>query len=194
LAETERQSDQRLLPLCEKLGWNATLIQNIIPLYDYFLEMRNCVVHRAGRANEGIINLARSNNLDKCMQNWPLEADKHLPELPNLKNGGKIELLPRHAVLASIVCHHAAIQLNKKLIEFLGDQGVVYMTAHHALFGNDRIPRFNEKSADRLINNILTNRYRVTSNSTESVIRILKELDVWKVCQRRFGELYADTN
>lgn len=190
-ATFEAHDGEHLVPLCKKLGWDVKPLDFLLPIFDYFSIARNCVVHRAGRASEAMVKHANSQSLRDCIAGWPCDGGKSLPALPKVETDREIAFMPRHAVLASIVCHQAAIHLNVRLINVLGERGVVYMAAYHTLLGDDRIPRRNEKSAVRLIDYALGGRYRVSEFTAEQTISLLKEMGRWKQCLSRFQSLYS---
>jgi len=176
--------------LFTQLGWSIDPIEFLVPLFDYLSLARNCIVHRSGRASEAFVKHAESPGLATCLSEWPSARGKKLPLLPTVERDQEIPFLPRHSVLATDVCHRAAHHLNAKLASFLGKPGIVYMAAYHTLLADERIPTKAKNSAESLVNYALVGRYRIEDlNSTETV-PILKKLNRWSQCLRRFEELY----
>ena len=99
--------------------------------------------------------------------------------------GKEIPILPRHAVLAAEVCYRIALNINEKLRELLGTEGLVYMAAYHALLSEDRIPTHGRKFPESFINYVLTGRYRVDVGKRE-VIGVLKSIGKWNEYRRTF--------
>jgi hypothetical protein len=131
--EEENEDRERLRPLFNSLQWDIKPIDYLLPLYDYFVIVRNCVVHRSGRASPALVERAASSALAQCIECWPSKPGKTIPELPLIQAGHDIPLLPRHVILFSEVCQRIALHINSRLLEFLGVQGLVYLATHHAL-------------------------------------------------------------
>jgi hypothetical protein len=190
LPEDEDDSKEVLVRLFAQLGWDMKPIAFLVPLFDYFSIARNCVVHRSARASEALVEQAQSSALAACLAAWPSARGKKLPTLPNVEQSREIPFLPRHSILASEVCYRAAEYVNTRLASFLGESGIVYMAAHHTLLADERIPTAAKNSADRIVNYALAGRYRVVDLDPLESVKLLKQLDCWRKCLRRYEKLY----
>jgi len=103
--------------------------------------------------------------------------------------GKEIPLLPRHAVLAAEVCYRIALDINEKLRDSLGTEGLVYMAAYHSLFSDDRLPTRGRRFPESLINLVLTERYRIDVDKKE-VIAVLKSIGKWAEYRETFEKLF----
>ncbi|WP_263408837.1 hypothetical protein [Terriglobus tenax] len=177
--------------LYKQLGWNTSSIQEVEPLYEYFAKLRNCIVHRSGRANAELNRYAAGARLKSCVENWSGPRKKKLPALPAVVLGEFVSVLPRHAILACEVSRRIAIDSNARLLNYLGDEGVVYMAAHHSLLSKRPIATNARKSAQALLNTILTGRYRVKLAERTEAVHLLSEIDKWKPYLRKFERLYS---
>lgn len=187
--EGARIASQDLPVFYSELGWDDKAIKPLTPLFDYFVVIRNCIAHQSGRANGTLVELDVSQNLKKCSRSWRSKRNKKLPRLPAVTLGTEIPLLPRHAVLAAEVCYRIALDVNEKLRESLGTEGLVYMAAYHSLLSDDRIPTRGRKLPESLINLVLTERYRIDLDKTE-VIAILKSIGKWAEYRETFEKLF----
>jgi hypothetical protein len=174
------------------LGWDIKPIKYLLPLLDYFVLARNCIVHRSGRASEALVVEAGSSGLRDCIRAWPSKPGKTIPQLPDVQEGGDIPFLPRHAILFSEVCQRAAVEIDSLLSGFLGVEGIVYMAAYHALLADDRIRTIARRSPEQVINHILAERCHVPIPDKYEVISILKKLDIWKQCRSKYNKLYPN--
>jgi hypothetical protein len=172
------------------LKWDDKTLAGVLPLFNYFTVIRNCIAHQSGRANETLIMLDASEGLRKCLEAWHPEGKRRLPALPVLTTGREIPLLPRHAVLACEVCYRIASDINEKLRQSLGAEGLVYMAAYYALLSDERIETKAKKLPESLVNIILTGRYRVTVETTTEVITILRSIGKWDDYRRKFEHLF----
>ncbi len=96
-------------------------------------------------------------------------------------------------ILFSEVCQRIALHINLRFLEFLGMRGLVYLAAHHALLYENRIHTRARRSPEQLINLLLTERCQVQLADKFEVIRILKELNLWNECQRKYTKLFPNT-
>jgi hypothetical protein len=110
--EEENEDRERLGPLFNSLQWDIKPIEYLLPLYDYFVIVRNCVVHRSGRASPALVEKAASSALAQCIKWWPSKPGKTIPQLPLIQAGDDIPLLPRHVILFSEVCQRIALHIS----------------------------------------------------------------------------------
>jgi len=172
------------------LRWDITPIEYLLPLLDYFVLARNCIVHRSGRATEALVEEAKSSELSECIHAWPSKPGKKIPQLPDVQEGRDIAFLPRHAILFSEVCQRAAIEIDSLLSRFLGVEGIVYMAAYHALLADNRVQTIARRSPEQVINHVLAQRCRVPIPDKYEVISILKKLEIWSQCRTKYNKLY----
>jgi len=189
--EGSGNASQNLTVFYRELGWDDTAIKPFTPIFDYFVVLRNCIAHQSGRANATLIELDESEDLKECLRGWKSKRDRKPAPLPAVAVGKEIPILPRHAVLAAEVCYRIALNINEKLRELLGTEGLVYMAAYHALLSEDRIPTHGRKFPESLINYVLTNRYRVDVGKRE-VIGVLKSIGKWNEYRRTFDRSFPN--
>lgn len=195
-AESDHSSeidDEGISPtkLYAELAWNKGILDTLSPLYEYFSKVRNCIVHRSGRASKELNKYAGSSRLAQCVNAWHGPRKKKLPPLPTIAIGNDLPLLPRHAILASEICRRIAVDANEKLLNYLGAEGVAYMAAHHSLLSDHPMPTSARHSAQGILNAILTNRYRVKIEYREEAVQALGRLGKWKTYLRRFERLHG---
>jgi len=199
--KSEKQDDletlsatSRLARVCKRLGGDAESLEDLSPLLEYFAITRNCVVHRSGRVSAELIKHAQSPEFINCYESWRTPRGKKLPALPFLELHEDIQLLPRHSVLASDLFHRAGAIVNSWLVAILGEQGVVYMAAFHSLLCDDRLSTNAFRSPSHVINKVLFGRYRVSEASANDATAMLKQMNKWGHCRRRFREIYTSKN
>ena len=187
--DSARNPSQDLPVFYSELGWDDKAIKPLTPLFEYFVVIRNCIAHQSGRANGTLVQLNTDQSLKKCRRSWRSKRNKKLPRLPAVTLGKEIPLLPRHAVLAAEVCYRIALDVNEKLRDSLGTEGLVYMAAYHSLFSDDRIPTRGRKFPESPINLVLTERYRIDVDKKE-VIAVLKSIGKWDEYRETFEKLF----
>jgi hypothetical protein len=175
--------------LYARLGWKKDVLDSFEPLYEYFSKVRNCIVHRSSRASTDLNKHATSSQLLTCVDGSKGPRGRKLPALPAITIGDEIALLPRHAILASEVCRRIAIDANEKLLEYLGEEGVVYMAAYHSLLCERPIITSARNTPQAVLNYIATNRYRVRLGNRDEAVRILSQMGEWGSYLRRFERL-----
>lgn len=188
----EEVQEIALLDLYHQLGWTTSDVDPVMPVLDYLVQIRNCIVHRSGRASKALEALASSKNLQECLESWHGSNGKHVPPLPSIAYGKEMPLLPRHSVFAVEVCYRIALNLNERLRDLLGEEGFVYMAVHHALLSEDRIATGARKSPHALIHALLFSRYRVEDASDGETIRVLKRIGKWNQCRMVFSRRYPE--
>lgn len=177
--------------LCQQLGWNQAAIAPLLPLIEYFTLIRNCIVHRNGRASRALVRYAESEKLATSISAANSGRMRRLPTLPSLATNADIPLLPRHAVLAAIVCRWLAAFANGQLIQHFGESGMAYMAAHHGLLAPETSVLMKAKTPVVMMNRLLCERYRVRQVDPVHVVANLKQLGCWKKCCTRFETLRA---
>jgi hypothetical protein len=188
-AGDEESRNVSLSALYHQLGWDKRGIEPLMPLFDYFVLVRNSIVHRSGRASAALSVAAQKTELATCTKRWHRSTGKRLPSLPTINTGKDVALLPRHAVLASEVCYRIALDVNVRLRAFLAEEGLVYMAAYHCLLSKDPIATNARSSAEAVINVALTGRYRVRLEDRHEAVTFLKSMGEWKACLEAFQQL-----
>jgi hypothetical protein len=184
------ESGDAIRDLYRSLRWDIRPIEYLLPLYQYFILVRNCVVHRSGRATKALVEKAESKAVGACIEGWPSRRGKNIPQLPQVQEHEDIPLLPRHAILFSEVCQRAAKEIDSLLSAFLGVDGMVYMAAHHALLAGNHVQINARRSPEQIINLMLTERCHVQVVDKYEVIQFLKKLNLWRQCQTKYNKLY----
>ncbi|MGH9566980.1 MAG: hypothetical protein ACRD4I_13410, partial [Candidatus Angelobacter sp.] len=177
--------------LYAQLGWSLSAIQDVELLYEYFSRLRNCIVHRSGRANANLNKYASGARLKSCVDGWAGPRKKKIPALPTVSLGDHVAVLPRHAILAGEVCRRIAVDANNRLLRHLGNEGIVYMAAYHSLLSKRPIATNARKSAQAMLNTILTGRYRVKLAQRDEAVHVLSEIGKWRPYLRRFERVYS---
>jgi len=177
--------------LFTNLGFKEDVLDSTEPLYNYFSKMRNCIVHRSGRATAELSEHAVSPRLTACVDEWKGPRGKKLPALPTVTTGDDLALLPRHAILASEVCRRIAVDANAQLLNYLSENGVVYMAAYHSLLSERPVLTAARNTPQAVLNYFLTDRNRVQLESRDEAVRILSRMGRWKPYLRKFERLKA---
>jgi len=175
--------------LYTQLHFSKGALNSVEPIYDYFVKVRNCVVHRSGRTSKELYRYATNAKLIKCIDEWKGPRGKKLPSLPAVALDDELTLLPRHAILASEVCRKIAMDANKQLVQILGEQGMVFMAAHHSLLSERPILTAARNTAQAVLNYLATDRYRIGFASRDEAVQVLSRIDRWKPYLRKFERL-----
>lgn len=181
----------RIPELCKKLDINDDEINKLIPLFDYFRNVRNCLVHLDGIANKDLLESWESQSLQNSISFWDSISRSSAPQLLKPTRGKKIELELTHSIFASALCFKLAQLINKELPRVLGEGGYVHMAAYYSLlieFHDYRTER-KTKSAEAMVSNYLSSRYFLTEVTTSEVISHLQKLGLWKNCLERYQKL-----
>jgi len=180
-----------LRQICRSIKMPIFSLDPILPIFDYFVVLRNCLAHRSGRASLALVTSSQSLPLRLAMKNWPVRPGRTLPELPEIVHGKQIPLLARHAIFAGLVCRELAKLVNDYLLAHLGAKGIVFMAAHHSLLKEEPLVNSPRKDAEAVVNEMLSGRYRVRMKGGHEAMPILKDLARWADCRLRFRQLYA---
>ena len=185
------EDDIGLRQLCTHIKMPISSLQGPLPIFDYFVVLRNCLAHRSGRASHALVTQSSGQGLRDALEKWPVRRGRTLPELPQIGYGKQIPLLARHAIFAGLVCRQLANSINNYLVTILDAKGIVFMAAYHSVLSEEPIVNTARKDTEAVINEILSGRYRVRLNGRHEAMNILKGLDRWTECQLRFSQLYG---
>lgn len=150
------------------------------PIEHYMRLVRNCAVHREGRASTALVACAESDELIRCHTGWSAHPNRPLPQLPALALGKHIEVRPRHAILATNVCFDIARALDTHLVQAFGADGITFLAARDALLRG----RFEEwdgayRSPEAVVAWTLKRVHHANDFRTEEIAPMLKRLGVW---------------
>jgi hypothetical protein len=183
--------DIGLRKLCATIGLSLTEIDGALPLFDYFLCVRNCLAHRGGKANQELVNISHCSALLNAIAGWPLRKGATLPQLPQVARGKRIALLARHAIYAGFVCRTIGKVINDHLVGYLGEKGMVLMATHHALFVDEPIIRAKRRDGEAIVNDFLCARYRVRMDGNHEAQKILRGMGRWQATKDNYKRLYG---
>ncbi len=185
--------DDRVARVAHRHDLYHEAIQKFYPLLKYFRLLRHCVVHRSGRVSASLSDWSRSGELAECLRGWPRRSTRvTLPTFPALIVGQPVVgLLPRHAILASDVCHRVGQGMNQRLCEKLGVSGIVRSAVHHALVDPiDSAMSAKARTPCAAVNDFLT-RHRVREVNGPETIAILRRLGLWNRCKESHSQVRA---
>lgn len=174
------------------LGGAADRFDKLRPVLLYFRLARNCIAHRSSSASGALAEISSDSSVQSALLKWPKRAGATIPPLPSFTTGAKIDLLPRHAILALEAVYRAADEINKQFVRIVGVEGLTYLAAHHVLFVDSVVGGLTAyKSVEAVLADAVTNRYGVIGFRSADVSRVLKELNIRKECTRAFEQLYG---
>lgn len=178
----------RVTKLCEKLGLTRNEIDKLLPLFDYFRNLRNCIVHLNGTANKDLIESWEDSSLQTSIEYWNSLSRKDAPALLEPVRGKKVNLNLTNSIMASALCFKIAQLINSQIRELLGVKGFIHMAAYNSLLVDIHEYRDERKSntPGGAVSNYLTNRYFVKDYTTPEFVDELKNMDLWKHCRKRF--------
>jgi hypothetical protein len=181
----------RVSELCDKLEISKNEINKLLPLFDYFRNIRNCIVHLNGTANKDLIESWEDSTLKDSIGYWNSISRKDAPALFEPTRGKKVELNLTNSIMASALCFKIAQLINNQIPEILGTKGYIHMAAYNSLLVDFHEYRDERKSntPEGVVSNYLTNRYFVKDYSTPEFVDVLKSMNLWKHCRKRFEML-----
>ncbi|HSU53779.1 MAG TPA: hypothetical protein VLT36_06950 [Candidatus Dormibacteraeota bacterium] len=188
--QREMSETSRMESVCKRLGGDARPLAPLLPIFRYFVGARNCIAHRSGRASEELISITHEPEFQAAVAEYRTRRGAKLPAFPELDLHREIKFLPRHSILASDVFYRAAQHINALLLSNLGADGMVYMAAHHGLLSDDRVSSEAYRSPTHIVNYMLYSRYRVTDGDFNESTAVLKSMNKWDHCRRRYRQLF----
>lgn len=196
--KTDFQGNIALRPLYMRNSWDASAIDKLLPAYQFFETMRNCVVHRAGLASPSLAEQAKSEELAQSLLKLPAKQGRGvrtLPEIPKIVDGIRVSILPRHSILASEVCYRLAVDVNQRLVSTLGTKGIIWMATYHSIMATEHPARASlHHFPEDAIVTFLHNRYRVPEPRKENCINSLRAIGKWDTVKDRFRDLYPGSH
>ncbi len=189
--EDETESADRLVGFYDRLGVGRDGIEFIWPVYRYFRLARDCIVHRRGVASRASAELSNSSQISEAIKGWATyTGEMNNIELLSLEEGQEIAFTHRQALLASSVIRLIALDINRICLAKLGAAGVVFLTARRLFI--DRPPSLKVlsfRSVENAMHGILGDRYRITGLIAAETRQIMRELDIWPLCNKRLKDL-----
>lgn len=187
---SEDASEGKIEKFYDKFSWRVDEIAKYIPIFNYFQAIRNCIAHRNSKASIELQSISTSDILiDAVRENFPSGEP-----LPEFKEGDLIILKPKTTLLCSHILRLVCQNMNKHLVTYLGDEGLLYMACHHVFF-KDRTERTEAKNtAEVVLNSILAKRYKITCEDKHKLVALAKELGIWKRCLESYDHKYATAN
>lgn len=192
-SQREKCGNISLSLLCDSHGWKLKLPKSISTLFTLAQELRNCIVHRDGRANKGLEDFLQSAEWLGALEAWPFSKGQILmPDLPGIRVNEFIPLQPKHAILVAGILHFIASRIDSFAVVDLGVSGIVHMAAYHSLFSD-----FHEYRGQHYVTpytaivHFLYDRYRLFDATPELVLPIIRELDLTQAVHRRHEELFS---
>ena len=178
----------RINELCDKLNIKDDIITNLLPLFEYFRNSRNCIAHLDGVVNKDFVESWENEELAKSINYWNMITRGKAPVLPEPIRGKKINFNITNSIMASAICFRISQLINKAAIALLGIKGFVHMAIYYSLFVeyHDYRSERISNSPEGAISNYLSNRYFVKKVSKQEVIDVAKELNLWKLSMTRF--------
>ncbi|MEI7283530.1 hypothetical protein [Pectobacterium carotovorum] len=176
--------DEKVLNFYSKYNWKTIEIDKYIPLLKYFRLVRNCIAHRNCKPSSALIDYSTSDFLDSTFSdNF---KNNTIAILPKFKKEEKVVIDPKLAIFSSHILRCISEDVNNKLIQFLGQDGVVNMAAHHGFLKEQPVITDAYKSAEAIFNFILTDRYRVILDNNREASVKAKNIGVWRRCLAQF--------
>ncbi|WP_302118264.1 hypothetical protein [Allorhodopirellula heiligendammensis] len=181
-----------LSQFCKTIGCSFDLFAEYESLFEFFQECRNCIVHRESYANKRLVELADSEEMAKCNNNWPFsQSNTLLPDWPVFRADEIIALQPKHAILAAAVYYKIAKCIDTFIVSSFGPEGMIFMAIHHSLCADDHPSRLSSHTSyESAILKFLTNRYRVKDATRHEINVGITELDLHKKVRTCFNSLY----
>lgn len=180
----DEEQEDRAFKVLRRMKWSEGQLVRIAPLLRYFRLTRNCVAHKSDRAGQALVRQSQSAELSKCLENWTkYTEEKSSPQLPPLQLNEAIPFTHQHALYASSVIRISARHINAQLVQHLGIEGMVAMAAYYSLLAANPLKQKAYRAPEKMVINMLSDRYRVQTVDTTAVISILRSLNLWQRCR-----------
>ncbi len=183
----------RLIKLQQDLNISDPIINELLPLFDFFRLLRNCIVHLDGIANKDLKEFSETETLQKSFSYWNKNFGKERsPSLPKIERGKAIEITPPQTIFSSAVNYKIAQILDRKAVHILGNTGMSWMACYYALLIDEHIYRDSlvSRSPENIVNFYLASRYLIQETNGEETIQELLNCGVWKSAIARHIYLY----
>ena len=184
----EEESGQNMETLYREYGWNSVQVAELIPLYNFFRKVRNCVAHRDSKASK---SLASEDTATLSVTGRNLVKRRRVVAgtitLPLVKVGKKVALEPQHVIMASSLGYRLAEDVNRKLVSDLGPTGMTHMAAYYTQKRIDHPKRrLDARFAESNVSQFMTGRYRIPHVDGKVAIQLLKAIGIWQTVRNQF--------
>lgn len=167
-------------------------LSGLLPLFHYFRQARNRIVHSNAYPGDGFDAYANSPELLASVTLWnSCFANRPAPPLPLIEPQQQLRCLPRHAVLCSTVCYEFAQELDRKASGLLGQSGFTRMALYYSLVAPSHPFRArSHRLAEAPVANFLSNRYRVRNCKRDSIRSSLVASSLWDLAKAKHAAMY----
>ncbi|MEQ9467427.1 MAG: hypothetical protein RLN88_08450 [Ekhidna sp.] len=146
LAEDTPRESKRLRNLFSTYNWDISQITYLEIVYNYYSLMRHCIVHNMGKASTELIDIAKSNEFKKAIENWPtVKENRKLSPPPEIDKKGNIELNPHHAITYSDVCYRISKEINCHILIHLGESYFILSSIKKNILDANHLHHSNSK-------------------------------------------------
>ena len=172
--------------LIVRLGIDPKTLVSLSAVTEFFDIARNCIVHRSGRANQELVDLAGDNAFQTALAGLPKRKGKWRPSVPSMKKGDPVVWQPRHAIMASDVFFKIAREIDRSVVASLKEAGMVRMAAHWCFFDGTTARCSAKRDAQTMVRSLLADRYCAEDVSQAETITHLKSIGKWEACLKAY--------
>jgi hypothetical protein len=176
-----------LARLIRLLGIDVAAMADLSQMVRFFDVARNCVVHRSGRASKQLAEIALSASFAATLRRWPRRTGKWQIGVPDVREGAPVEWRPRHAIMASDVYFRCALEIDRAVVQRLGEIGIVNMAAYWCLLTENPRPCQASRSPETMIRTQLMTRYRARKVGRAEPVAFLRDAGRWSDVRTAFA-------
>lgn len=186
--ERDEEREHKVVELYQKLDWDITAINKLLPILQYFQAMRHSIAHNMGIPNGKLPEIADSNDFNLAIENWETKFDgRNISPTPVVADG-KIELKPHHAILYSEVCLRIAKDMDKHILQTFTSQKFIDETIQKHLLSTGKLSEPRCSNLNKYVKYHLLADFGINIKNDREVLEEFEEAKI-KSFKKRYFEL-----
>jgi len=168
----------KLIELYEKLGWDQTKIKELLPILRFYEALRHSVAHNMGFPSRKIIEIFKSDEFIKAIDNWKTKSPERQISPPPIVTDSEIDLQPHHPILYSETCLRIASDINVQLFTLLGKNHFINKTVKKHLLDTQTLTKPHCQNLSRYIAYHLNCDYKIQLEKYNNVHDIFNDSEI----------------
>lgn len=170
--ESKDEADDKshkLHSLYEKLGWDKSNLNSLLPIFRFYEAIRHSVAHNVGLPSGKLISIYGSVEFNNSISNWKTKYPSKQISPPPIIGDKIISLEPHHAITYSETCLRIVTDINQKLLVTLGVDYFIERTFKKHLLDTPKLTKPYCENLQRYISHHLNLDYGIPMKNYREV-------------------------
>jgi len=189
--ETEDKTEKiKIEQLFNKYNWNLNQLNFLMPLLNFYIESRHCIVHNMAKASKKLRDILESQEFALAIENWPtVKPERSLSPAPIILEDGQILFNPHHAITFSDICLRIARIADLNIFNELKDAHFVIECAEKRLIKPNQFYGPHCKDVYAYLKCQLWDEYHIHTIHNMDIKKILEDSGDLEIYKRKYNSL-----